>query len=212
MNYTMLQGVADALPFALDDTAQVNNAFVRWLKTGAASAERLIHLWTYCYIYRFFLIKCAPQQGQTSLAFERLVATAFADVQEHRGTIRRPECYAGWVCTVCRNTFINYLRKRRSTVSLEEGGDVVILLDAVDRAVARRDALVVYQAICAAIDELPPYMRDVARMRLLEHRPYKAIALEVGKPLPTLRAYVGRATALLRDNHTLQALIAELRD
>ena len=65
--------------------------------------------------------------------------------------------------------------------------------------------------ICA-IDALPAFLRDVARMRLLDNCSYSAIQEATGKPLPTLRTYVNRALERLRGDATLRALLVEMRD
>ncbi len=121
-----------------------------------------------------------------------------------------PACYAGWVSTICRNTFVNHLRTQRNTVSLEHGLTAQIIeVPAVSSA---RDACLLHHSICKAIEALPDFLRDVARMRLLENRSYGAIQEATGKPLPTLRTYVNRALDYLRKNTTLQALLQEIRD
>ena len=67
------------------------------------------------------------------------------------------------------------------------------------------------ESINRAIEALPDFLRDVARMRLVEHRSYRAIQQETGRPLPTLRTYVNRAMAQLRRNPRLQVLFEEMR-
>lgn len=210
MTFSTIHEVATLLPFHLDDTGQVNDAFTRWRQGHEDTDKRLVDVWTYCYVYRYFLVKFATTETPHALAFDRLVATAFADVQSNLSRVRRPECYAGWVSTICRNTFVNHLRTHRSTVSLEQGlSTMVIEAPAVPSA---RDATVLYQSICNAIDALPHFLREVARMRLLENCSYGAIQEATGKSLPTLRTYVNRALDHLRQNPTLQLLLEEVRE
>ena len=66
--------------------------------------------------------------------------------------------------------------------------------------------------IAAAIEALPAFLRDVTRLRLLEHHSYERISTVTGKTPATLRAYLNKALGLLRRNETLCTLLQEMRD
>ncbi|MCH8959831.1 MAG: sigma-70 family RNA polymerase sigma factor [Bacteroidetes bacterium] len=202
--------MTDLLPFHLDDSELVNQAFVRWRQSQSAGDKRLVDTWTYCYVYRYFLIKLVSSASQKALTLDWLVANAFDDVQGSLRDIRRPECYTHWVSKICRNTFVNHLRTQRSLVSLDLGG--LLLVDEDVSATEARDASVIYRSIRAAIEALPDYLREVARMRLLENRSYGAIREETGKSLKTLRSYVNKALIRLRRNPRLLLLLEEMHD
>ncbi len=210
MTFTRLHEVTDLLPFHLDDTEQVNQAFLRWRQSEATGDKRLVDTWTYCYIYRYFLVKMASSASPMPLALDRLVTNAFDDVQGNLRSIHRPGCYTNWVSTICRNTFVSHLRTQRSTVSLEIGGP--LLMDEPPPSTQVHDASVIYRSIRAAIEALPSYLREVARMRLLENRSYGSIREETGQSLQTLRAYVNKALIRLRRNPRLQLLLEEMKD
>lgn len=210
MTFSTLRNVTDVLPFSLDDTDQVDQAFVRWRQNPSSGDKSLVDTWTYCYIYRYFLLKLASSASQKPLLLDRLVSNAFNDIQGSLHSIRCPNCYTHWVSKICRNTFISYLRARRSMVSLDLGEPM--LVDEMPPVSAARDATVVFQSIRAAIEALPDYLREVARLRLLENHSYGAIRAETGKPLKTLRSYVSKALIRLRRNPQLQLLLEEMRD
>ncbi len=157
MTFTRLHEVTDLLPFHLDETEQVNQAFLRWRQSEATGDKRLVDTWTYCYIYRYFLVKMAPSASPMPLALDRLVANAFDDVQGSLHSIHRPGCYTNWVSTICRNTFVSHLRTQRSTVSLEIGGP--LLIDEpppVHRSARRLGHLQVDPGGHRSLAELPP--------------------------------------------------------
>ena len=209
MTFSSLHDMTDLLPFHLDDSEQVNQAFVRSRQSQTPGDKRLVDTWTYCYVYRYFLIKLASSASPKSLTLDSLVANAFDDVQGSLHSIRRPECYTHWVSMICRNTFVNHLRKQHSLISLDLGGP---LLADEDSATEARDASVIYRSIRAAIEALPDYLREVARMRLLENRSYGAIGEQTGKPLKTLRSYVNKALIRLRRNPRLLLLLEEMHN
>lgn len=208
MTLHALHMLARALPFPLDDTAQVNSTFERWHAHEAPADKDVIDLWTYCFIYRYFLIKLA--RPATALPFDRAVTNAFADVQQHLAAVRCPDRYTGWVGAICRNAFVNYLRMRRTTLRLEEERPALVAEE--PPYVRHHDASVIHASISAAIERLPPYLRRVAHLRLLENRSYEAISRTTGHPPATLRAYVNKSCMLLRRTPRLQALVAELQD
>lgn len=210
MTFGSLHNLIDLLPFHLDDSDPVNEAFARWRHNPNASDKRLVDMWTYCYVYRYFLIKLASPVAHKSLILDRLVANAFEDVQSSLGSIRRPKCYTNWVSRICRNTFVNHLRTHHTVVSLDVQGPLPV--DEGLSAIEARDASVIYQSIRAAIETLPDYLREVARMRLLENCSYGAIRDQTGKPLKTLRSYVNKALIRLRRNPDLLVLFDEIQD
>lgn len=210
MTRRTLRALARTLPFHLDDAEHVNALFRRWHHNGAARDKRLVDIWTYCYVYRYFLMKLGTADRDASLSIDQLVALAFVHVQRRLDTVRQPGRYTAWVCTICKHVFVNYLRDRRPAVSLDEAHPALVTEEAAP--VRSRDAGVVYATLCAAIDALPDYLRDVTRMRLLDNRPYAAISRETGKPPSSLRVYVNKALRHLRRHPGLRALRDELRD
>ena len=210
MTLSSLHRLAGQLPFHLDDHAAANAAFLRRHHRPTPEDQRLVDIWTYCYIYRFFLIKLAATNRPVPLCFDALVADAFADVQQHRHALRHPDRYTGWVATICRHTFVNHLRTRRTLASFDDGTPEPPVLD--PAPAQSHDDAVVHRSLRAAIDGLPAFLREVTRMRLLENCSYDAISRHTGKPLATLRAYVNRALGQLRHDARLQLIRAELQD
>jgi len=210
MLHRSLHAVADQLPFHIDDTAQVNAAFLRWHKHASDDDKRVIDLWTYCYVYRYFGVKFMVTDQHVPLCFDELVAASFDDVQRGLHRIRHPERYTAWVGTICKHRFVNYLRTRRRTVSFEEETPLLAVEPSAKNS--RHDASAVLQSAQAAITALPTFLRDVARMYLLEQHSYKAISQQTGHPLPRLRAYLHRALGRLRQDTRLLALFNEWQD
>ena len=210
MTLPSLRRLAGHLPFHLDDSAEVNTVFQRWLRHEAPADKRLVDLWTYCFIYRYFLIKFAATTGAAPLPFDQLVAEAFADVQQHLHTLRHPERYTGWVGTICKHTFVNYLRTRRSLASFDDVPEP--LAEDLPPPTKAHDDAIVHHSLRAAIEALPAFLREITRMRLLENCSYDAISRHTGKPLATLRSYVNRALGQLRQDTRLQLLFQELQD
>ena len=52
-------------------------------------------------------------------------------------------------------------------------------------------------------------VRAGARLRILDDRPYPAIADEIGRPIPIVRAYVNKARRRIRQHPLLRRLASE---
>lgn len=201
-----LRALAARLPFGLEDTERVGAAFQRWQNAddGEAPRERrVVELWTYCFVRRYFWVKFAAQPERPSSDLDELIERVYRKVEAKRATVREPEHYAHWVSVVCKNTFFNYVnRERPPDVSLDEEHAPTLL----SKKRVRGDLGLARGVVAKAIGRLPDYLQPVARMRFLEERSYQSISEETGTPVPTARSYAGRARKHLREDPDVRAL------
>ena len=198
-----LRTVLDRLPFPVDDTDAANDAFRRWTHQQDADAERLVDMWTYCYVCRYFLAKSTSGAFDSAAAPDQLITRTFEKVQEKRDGVRDPDRYANWVSVVCKNTFLNHTRRDRSSDSInEERGPTL-------RAEETRlpEVGFVREAFSEAIDQLPDYLQEPARLYFLEDREFEEISDEIGKAVPTVRTYKHKAVKQLREDERLREYV-----
>ena len=190
--------LAERLPFRLSDTEAANEVFQQWLD-GDEQRKRDLDLWTYCYIWKYFLVKKAQKSITEAAAIDDLIARAYQKVEQNRTEIQNPSRYASWVSVVCKNTFLNHARKDRVTESIhdEDGPELVAEPSGVEP-----DTL--SQPLLQAIDRLPPYLQQTARLYFLERRTFPEIAEVVGKSVATVRTYKHKAIQRLRDDEALR--------
>lgn len=203
-SFHTLEAVAAHLPFAVDDVEQVNDTSARWHADGTEEAKRLLDIWTYCYIRRYFLHKFIQTSRYEASDLEQVVELSYRKVESHLHQLQDPERYAQWVSVICRRTYLNFLRSRRAMVSVDDAYGPTLRAD--DPA-AYHDAGQTLHALHRAIDRLPEYLQESARMRLLEDLSYEDMHAATGKPLPTLRTYVNKAVKRLRSDTLLRALL-----
>jgi len=203
-----LADVAAHLPFHLDETEQANAAFRRWRQHDDEEARRIVDLWTYCYVFRYFLYKRARATSRdTSADVEALIEEAFLKVQEHLDAVSDATRYAHWVSVVCKRTYLNYRRTQLATVSVDQKGGPVLAVDAPD---VLHDPSLARTAVREAIGRLPPYLRETARLRLLEGCSYEEIHKRTGKPIPSIRTFVSKALVKIRTDEAFLALIRDV--
>jgi RNA polymerase sigma factor (sigma-70 family) len=199
-----LRTVIDRLPFSIDDTDAANGAFRRWRNGGGPDAERLVDLWTYCYVCQYFLNKSTQGSLNNPSDADELITRAYRKIQKNRDSVRVPDRYANWVSVVCKNTFLNYTRREQFSESIEEE-EGPILTAKEEKTVA--EVGFVREAFDEAIDRLPEYLQEPARLYFLEDREFEEISEAVGKPVATVRTYKHKAVKHLRTDEKLQEYV-----
>lgn len=204
--FSSLRALARGLPFALDEVEHANAAFKRWRLTGEAEAAFQVELWTYCFVLRYYLTKLARSRAHDAADFDLLVSRTFWKIERQHESVERPDRYASWVSVVCKHTYINYVNRRHPHRSLDAEREQGLAGPAV-AAPIYDDAGALYRALQQAIDRLPPYLQETARLRFVENAGYEDIACATGQHLATARAYVHRALTRLRGDLSLLAVL-----
>lgn len=123
----------------------------------------------------------------------------------------RPEFkFSSWVFKIANNSAIDHLRKKElDTLSLEGGPDATTpdrleatalqIGDSGESPLDELEARELGSAIETAIGKLRPEYRTCIILRHVEGRPYDEIAEILGLPLGTVKTYIHRARAELRE-------------
>lgn len=189
------RAVAEDLSFTFDRFDAVG-AICERSPNGAD--DRSVQLWTYAFIVRYFAHRCAQTCFLTETDCDRLVDRALHRIDAGKRLLAQPGAYGGWVAVVCRNLFIDELRsaarERPQAVSPRR-----VRRDEGPEPDCIAETRLTLDAVRSTLRSLPGYLRNVARLRLLDQISYAELSRLTGKPVPTLRAYVARATAVLRD-------------
>ena len=150
--FSHLDKLVARLPFPLDATDQVNAAFERWQTQGSEEDELKVTLWTYCYVMRYFLVKSVRGSIRGASDVDALVARVYRKVERNRESVEDGSRYANWVSVICKNTFINYVRRRPTEQSIQDDGGPTLVADTPE---AYHNAGFVMEALHEAISRLP---------------------------------------------------------
>ena len=199
-----LDTVASHLPFHLNDVVQANIAFRQWCEGNREAARRIVDLWTYCYVRRYFLLKFIRDPGYHASDFDAVVESTYRKIERNRDRLDCETHFASWVSVICKNTYLNYVTRRRKHLSIDDPDRTVPLVyhEPYDRGM-------ILLAILEAIDRLPPSLQEIATLRFVEGLSYPEIGDATGKELPIIRAYVNKARKRLQADPALRALIKE---
>ncbi|HET6566371.1 MAG TPA: sigma-70 family RNA polymerase sigma factor [Rhodothermales bacterium] len=200
-----IRDVAAHLPFELDDTEEANRAFQRWRKSHRAKEKRIVDLWTYCFVRRYFVLKFAQEDGFRLSDLDDLIARTYRKIDTYVDTVKSPGRYAHWVSKVCKNTFLNHTRTHRYVVPLQPDGPELVAEPV--STFTSSDFGILSRELSAAIGRLPEFLQAVARMRFIEHRSYEEIGRATGKSLPVIRSYTSKIAARFRRDRHLRAFL-----
>ncbi len=201
-----LEQLVSRLPFHLDDVLEANAVFKEWKRNGRSEDQKIIDIWTYCYIWRTLLIKFSRNPDLSPSDFDMLVARVFERVVERRYTVRDELRYTNWVSVICRNYFVNHLRSLRKNVPLE---DPSILATRDEPAFQGDDMVILHQVMSSAIARLPAYLQPVVQMRLVDEMSYEDIGEALQKKVEVIRSYFNKAMKKLREDKRLRQQIKD---
>jgi len=196
-----LDDLASDLPFHIDESDRVNEVFIRYASSRTRHDRRLLDLWTYCYVRRYFLVKFIREAAFRTSELEQVVERTYRKVERNRMSIDRTDRYAQWVSVVCRNTYYNFVTRRNPTLPLEMVDEPVVPPDEPDLDI---ETGALHVALSRAIDALPPFLQPTVRMRFVENLSYEEISRITGKRVPTVRSYIHKACRRFRSNPELK--------
>ena len=197
-----LEALASRLPFRLEEADQVNEAFSIYMAQGTHQQKVLIDLWTYCYVRKYYLIKFLKGGSFQASELDQLVEKTYQKVERHRANVLSHDRYAQWVSVVCRNTFINFVSRRKKIFGLDvlpgelSSGPDVFDLDA--------NGASIHLSLLNAISVLPVFLQATARMKFVENLSYEEISRITGKRVPTIRSYVHKICRRFRKDSALR--------
>lgn len=205
--------VAAQLPFAVDDYEAANRLYARWRAHGRPEDHDLLLTWLFCYTHRYFLIKWMQQRQLGAAEIEEPLSLALRRCQSHLDRVAQPERFAHYMSRVCKNTFINFCRRRQRHPSAA-GAPLAIDQERAEERdpLEEHDRRILLDAVHRALERLPESLRTVARMRVIEGLPYDEIARRSGHSRPNVRSYYAKALAKLRRDPRIRALIDERSD
>ena len=202
--FLTLERLISRLPFHLDDVDRANALFDTWRISGSREDRKMIDLWSYCFVWRNVLLKFTRDPDLNPADFDMLVSHIFERILERRHMIHPGGRYSNWVSVVCRNTFINHLRLRKKDVRFEDEDSSVFVSEPRELT---GDATLLLQVFRRAIDRLPGYLREIARLRMIEELTYEEISELTGKKIAVTRSYVNKALNRLREDRRLRVFL-----
>ena len=200
--------LARRLPFAVDDYEAASQAFVRWRESGRDADLETIEVWLYCYSQRYVLTRLMREAPLAAGETDRILGDVFSRARDKLDSVAEPERFSHWASVVCRNAFLNSVRRLFQRTDLDDAP--VATYDADEETMATLDRSLVRHVVDRAVARLPAALEPIARLRLIEQHSYDHIAAATAHPLPTVRTYAAKAVGRLREDPELRALLHDL--
>ncbi len=201
----MVQPETTFMTTPLDPQTLTDQEIVLWARQGAETAYReLIRRYqrpVFSLVYRMV--------RDRELA-EDLVQETFIKVLNAIERYRPEFKFSSWIFKIANNAAIDHLRRKElTTLSLEGGPDATTqdrleatalqLGDSSESQLEELEARELGAAIERAISQLRPEYRSCIILRHIEGRPYDEIADVLGLPIGTVKTYIHRARAELKE-------------
>lgn len=147
-------------------------------------------------IYRLFVQRLGGVNDADDLLQE-----TFVKVYVNLGRYRSDYTFGQWVYTIARNTFIDFVRRRRDDLFIDAAptGTATGLNSASqeatpeERFIARQRGAQLEQHLA----KMSPRYRQLIELRFFREYSYEEIAAELGLPLGTVKTQIHRARAQL---------------
>ncbi len=129
----------------------------------------------------------------------------FVKVYQKLGEFRGQAKFSTWIASIAYHHGINYLRKRKQLQEVSMDDSLALEREVGAKADEDRPFTLdedARQLLLRKVEELPPQYRVVLTLFYLEEFSYKEIEEVTGMPEGTVKSYLSRARAILREKLT----------
>jgi len=148
--------------------------------------------------YRKLVVHITGRLIQRQDEIEDVSQEVFMKVYQNLGKYRNECKLSTWIATIAYNVSINYLRKFKKT-DLTSQDDTSILRSLTDFKTDDYEQIDLHRYIRDQIELLPVHYRSVITLFHLEEFSYQEIEQITGMPEGTVKSYLFRAKAILKD-------------
>ena len=148
--------------------------------------------------YQKLVVHITGRLIQRQEELEDVCQDVFLKVYQNLGKYRFECKLSTWIATIAYNTSINYLRKYKKMVEVN-ADDSIVLINMTDYKLDDYERTDLHQYIHEQIELLPVQYRTVLTLYHLEEFSYQEIEQITGMPEGTIKSYLFRAKALLRE-------------
>lgn len=148
--------------------------------------------------YQKLVVHITGRLIQRQDELEDVCQDVFLKVYQNLGKYRNECRLSTWIATIAYNTSINYLRKFKKGVEVN-ADDSVALRNLTDFKSDDPEKADLHRYIREQIELLPVHYRTVITLYHLEEFSYQEIEQITGMPEGTIKSYLFRAKALLKE-------------
>jgi RNA polymerase sigma-70 factor (ECF subfamily) len=148
--------------------------------------------------YQKLVVHIAGRIIQRQDELEDVCQEVFSKIYQNLGKYRSESKLSTWIATIAYNTSINYLRKYRKWNEVNPD-DSMALRNLTDFRSESYETIDLHLYLREQIELLPVHYRTVLTLFHLEEFSYQEIEQITGMPEGTVKSYLFRAKALLKE-------------
>lgn len=186
------------------EAVHVDKALARRILAGDERAFKSMFDEYFPRLYRFALVRLDGDEESAREVVQQTFCKAIEKLDSYRG---EAALYA-WFCRICRNSLIDYCRRRnqeyRRVVLIDDNSEVQAVLEALSAAgsegpeaqATQRDVRRLVQSV---MDYLPQHYGDVLEWKYVEGMTVKEIAEKTGSGAKAVESLLTRARGAFRE-------------
>ncbi len=177
------------------------------VSTDSALAEMVLdgdsHAFEYLFnrysdsLYLLYLQRTGGNPDDTEDLIQEIFVKAFL----HLSNYDKKYTFGQWIYTIAKNTFIDYVRKRRDDLSIDNTRGEYTQQPVSPAPTPEEDIINVQQRaqLEAYLHKMSPKYRKLIELRFFKDLSYEEIAAQLDMPLGTIKTQIHRARAQLCD-------------
>lgn len=177
----------------LDPTKMKDEQLIGYISSGNLEDFRLI-IERYQQKLFYYVLKYIADQDKA----EDIVQEAFIKMYINLKSFNKNRVFSPWAYRITHNEMINFIRKNRSNVSLEENNWLINLVDPRVDLAKEIDTKIEKKTLYEKLNLLPIKHREILTLYYLEEQGYKEIATILEIPKATVGTRIRRAKRKLR--------------
>ncbi|MFV0247627.1 MAG: RNA polymerase sigma factor [Tenacibaculum sp.] len=171
---------------------------IREAKKGSQASFNFLLDCYWSSIYYFQLKKTENDNDAEDISIQ-----TFSKAFDKIDTFNEQYLFKTWLLTISKNMYIDYLRKKKSSISIKtisEKEEEVI--NVIDNSLGPEDKIITEQNLVKLlknIKQLKPKYQEVINLRYFQELSYKEIAKHIDEPLNNVKVKLLRAKKLLAE-------------
>ena len=143
---------------------------------------------------QIYLQRTGGKADDTDDLIQEIFVKAFVNLHSYNSSY----AFGQWIYTIARNTFIDYVRRRRDDLSIDGPGDYVrqpvSMLPGPEENILRTEQRL---GLEASLQKMAPKYRRLIELRFFRDLSYEEISEDLGIPLGTVKTQIHRARTRL---------------
>ncbi|MDR2894209.1 MAG: sigma-70 family RNA polymerase sigma factor [Alistipes sp.] len=148
-------------------------------------------------LQQIYLLRTGGNSDDTSDLIQEIFVKAYLKLESYDPSYT----FGQWIYTIAKNTFIDYVRKRRDNLSFDSTRGEFARQPVSTTPNPEEDIINAEQRgmLEMHLEKMPPKYRLLSELRFFKDLSYEEIAGQLGLPLGTVKTQIHRARTQLRD-------------